>query len=114
MLLSRETDIKDELVQWGYWSAASGLSLTMATKGGMMPQITDERALAIDRVVAILSYRDSVAGLVLKATYIQRFTTREIAKRHNMQKDKVNALLNMAIGCVAIGLDVQSANDDNY
>lgn len=112
MQQQQEIDIKDELVQWGYWSCGSGLNLSLSSGNGLIPQITDERAMVIDRVVAILSHKDKYAGSVLKFTYIQRFTMREIAKRTGMNKDKVNTLLKVAVGSVEIGLAVQAANDE--
>lgn len=114
ILTSRETDIRDELIQWGHWSRCTGLNLTMANKSNLAPQITDDRALAIDKVVAILSLRDKAACEILKFTYIQCLTIREISKRKNINKDKVSTLLKVAIGSVEVGLSVQAANDDKY
>lgn len=114
ILTTREADIRDELIQWGHWSRCMGLNLTMANKSTLVPQITDDRALAIDRVVAILSRRDKMASEILKFTYIQCLTAREIAKRKSINKDKVSTLLKVAVGSVEIGLAVQAANDDKY
>lgn len=114
ILTTKETDIRDELVEWGHWSRCMGLNLTMANKSSLAPQITDDRALAIDRVVAILSRRDKSASEILKYTYIQCLTTREIAIRKKTNKDKVNTLLKVAIGSVEVGLEVQAANDDKF
>lgn len=115
LLQQREVDIRDELIQWGHWASCLGLSFTMTTKSNRAPQITDDRAMAIDRVIAILSMRDKLAGMVLKSTYIQCYTIREIAKRYDMKQTKVHSVLNMAVNCVAMGLAVQaSANDDKY
>lgn len=114
MQQQQEIDIKDELVMWGFWSRTTGLNLSMSSGSVFVPQISDERAMAIDRVVAILSHKDELAGSVLKFTYIQRLTTREIAKRKGVNKDKVNTLLSVAVGCVEVGLEVQAANDSQY
>lgn len=114
MQLDSDRRVEDELVEWGHWSRCTGLRLSLNTGSGMLPDITDERALEIDRVVGILGLRDPVTAGVIKAKYIQQMGTREIAKEFKTNKDKIASLVQLGVGCVAIGLDIRAANDENF
>ena len=108
-------DVRDELIEWGHWSRSGlGLSLHTASVNTLDPNITDDRALEIDRVIAILSLRDPVTAKILKSAFIQRLSIRDIAVEYQMNKTKANEYLKMGIGCVAMGLDVRAANDDKF
>lgn len=114
MQLNSERGVEEELVEWGHWSRCTGLGLSLNTGSVAMPDITDDRALEIDRVVGILSLRDPVTANVLKAKFIQQMGAREIAKELNTNKDKVAGLVQLGVGCVAMGLDIRAANDDFF
>lgn len=114
MQLDGEKRVEEELVEWGNWSRCTGLSLSLSESGFVHVGITDDRALEIDRVVGILSLRDPLTARVIRAKYIQQLGLRQIAKNMSTNKDKVAALVQLGIGCVAMGLDVRAANDDFF
>lgn len=115
MQIEREQSIEDELVQWGAWARQKGVNLQIRTRYGFTSaDITDDRALQIDRVVAILGQRDSVTAKIVKSRYIQQMTVRQMAKEYGFSVAKVDALVKLGIGCVAMGLDIRASNDENF
>lgn len=115
MQIEREQSVDNELVQWGVWARQNDRRMLIRTCGKyVMPQITDDRAMEIDRVVAILGQRDSVTAKVVKARYIQQMTVRQMAAEFGYSVAKVDALVKLGVGCVAMGLDVRASNDERF
>lgn len=115
MQIEREKSIDDELKEWGIWGRQKeGPSQIRTPSKFVSPNITDARAEEIDRVIAILGVRDSVTVKILKARYIQEMTVRQMAAEYGYSVAKVDALVKLGVGCVAMGLDVRASNDEKY
>lgn len=115
MQIEREQSIDDELKQWGIWGRQKQGPSQLRTPGKFVsPSITDARAEEIDRVIAILGVRDSVTVKILKSRYIQEMTVRQMAVEYGYSVAKVDALIKLGIGCVAMGLDVRASNDERF
>jgi len=112
MIQKQQKTAKEELIEWGRWSAAPGLGLTLSVGNNLLPDITDDRALQIDRIVGLLSKRDALTASILKSAFVQRMSVRDIARQYSINKNKAGEFVSLGVGCVAIGLDVQAANDE--
>jgi len=44
---------------------------------------------------------------------VQLLSVRDIAKQYRINKNKAGEVVSLGVGCVAVGLEVQAANDGN-
>ena len=100
-----ETDILEELNQWGYWAQqcparslsdpnTSGL---MDVKSGTGLTITDDRAIQIDQAIAKLFHGDEQAIKAIKLRFVCGFDYRAIGKILNVNKDKAKAIVDNSV-----------------
>lgn len=112
--------LKDELREWGVWAVRKGLYLGYRSvdyglpSSTQQPNITDDRAMQIDKVVSILRARDELTVKVLLGAYVQGLNVRDIAREYQMNKDKAAKILEIGISCVGMGLEIRAANDDFF
>jgi len=96
-----ETNLQDELEQWGWWAQACpsrslnypGSEPFTVKKGGLGLTITDDRALEIDQAIAYLFNGDEKAILAIKLRFVCGFTYRDIGKRLDLSKDRSQRLV---------------------
>jgi DNA-directed RNA polymerase specialized sigma24 family protein len=84
-LRAKELEEATNIVQWGLW-ARGGLPECSSLERGTTPAITDDDALAIERVVAKLPV---MTRTVIKRLYIGRYTLHEIAMKLMVSKRRV-------------------------
>lgn len=121
--------LKSELVEWGHWSRAAGVMGTTAVGNSLVPMISDDRALEIDRVVGTLRKEERQRGVTLyksrnknapfvyqivNARFVQRLTVRDMAKRYCIDPAKVQRMLVFGVEQIGIGLERVAANDERY
>ena len=110
---TRDSQLDYELRQWGHWSRSKGLHLDMSVPGNSVsPDITDLRALQIDRVIAILGKRDPISAKLLMKKFVEQRSERQMVVDMKLSRAKVQLYLKVGFGCVAMALDMSVANDD--
>ena len=101
-----------ELFQWGHWCREPRAGGPLGSKPSVVADIGDDRAMEIDRVVGILSLRNSDAAEFLKSKYVQQMSVRELAAHYGVSKDKAAAMVHIGVACVGMAFDTIAANDE--
>lgn len=108
----RGTEI--ELEEWGIWVRCGGVSLgansvTVPGSTGRTADITDDRAMVIDRVVARLKQRDPRCARAVKIYYTQNLNHALLGEKLRTSKSGANYLLKSGVAWID---GVLSAQDE--
>lgn len=104
-----ESDITNELEQWGWWAQlCPSRSLGFKSKVTLVPvvldkaalqtlSITDDRALEIDQAIAYLLNKDEIAIKAVKLRFVCGFGYRDIGKNLDVSKDKARSIVENSV-----------------
>jgi len=108
----RGTEI--ELEEWGVWVRSGGVSLgshsvSMVGSEGRTANITDDRAMVIDQVIATLNQRNPRWAKAVKLYYTQNLNHTLLGEKLRTSKSGANALLKAGVAWID---GVLSAQDE--
>jgi hypothetical protein len=101
-----ESNITDELYQWGWWAQDDGVrSLNYPSKSNhtivkskaVSITITDDRAIELDKAIAFLFNGDAESIRALKLYFVCGLSYRAIGQTLGYSKDKAKSLVDNCV-----------------
>lgn len=88
-------DVERQLVEWGkwVWVGMGRMYSGVSTGGGGTPDITDDEAIRIDRIIAQLRQADATMGNLVIDHYRYEMGYRFLADKYGMKPTKVSNLM---------------------
>jgi DNA-directed RNA polymerase specialized sigma24 family protein len=105
-IMQVESNITDELYQWGWWAQdcpsrslnyPSKSNFTVVKNKSSSINITDDRAIEIDKAIAHLFNGDENLIKALKLYFVCGFSYRDIGKATGVSKDKAKSMIDNCV-----------------